>query len=252
MSFQKGPHQDKRWWPMGILILPSLVPQLSWVQIAWAEGTFSEPAPFVAPLRPTAPPQTTVQPSSEDETNALLERKGGSRPPVKGSYEEQEAQIPTLPSAPLILIRNPPKYVPHCERYYVYKGTKLECDSNLGKDGERLREIMQDVPAAIAELNTYQENLSKIRLTAYVTSACVIGFLAGILISHPPVDPATNALRPGAYVMLGSAGIAFNSIIYGLSVQKTNETHLGNAVDLYNAARPDQPIELRFSTKVNF
>lgn len=131
-------------------------------------------------------------------------------------------------------------------------GKKLECDSNVGKDAERLRPLFQDIPKALTELDTYQANQQKMRYAAYLGTLGFIAVIAGVLINHPPFDAVSGAPKPGAYVMFGGMGLAVNSMIYGLSVAKTNEAHLANAVQYYNAAHPERRIELQFSTKVNF
>lgn len=170
----------------------------------------------------------------------------------KLTYEQEESQIPKKPSAPVPLYQISPGNVPHCERYYLYQGKKMECDSNLGNDGEHLRPYMKDVPQALAELDTYQDNLKKLKMAAYLGSAGMLIMVAGILISHPPIDDTSGALKTGGWVMLGGFGLAANSLIYGFSLMKTNEAHLGNAVNYYNSAHPDRPIELQFSARVNF
>ena len=169
-------------------------------------------------------------------------------------YENEIKEIPKKPSTPPALTQKSPADIPHCERFFVYQGRKLECDSNLGRDAERLRGIMQDVPQAIAELDTYQANREKIKIAAYLGTAGIVAILAGFVVGRPnlPFDPVSGAPRLGGIVILGGLGLSANALIYGLSVGKTNEGHLGNAVQYYNSAHPDRPIELKFSTEVNF
>src|SRR6476619_2703472 len=83
------------------------------------------------------------------------------------SFEQEESQIPKQPSTPPPINQLIPTEHPHCERFFVYRGKKMECDSNVGRDADRLRPLMQDVPSAIAELDAYQENREKIKLAAY-------------------------------------------------------------------------------------
>jgi hypothetical protein len=170
----------------------------------------------------------------------------------KSAYEREEAEIPKKPSQPPQLSPRIGKTVPQCERYFLYQGNRMECDSYLGGDAERLRPLMSDVPSALSELDMYQANLKKMKLAAYIGTAGILVIIAGIVISRPIVDPSSGALKPGGYVALSGFGISLNSLIYGLSIKKTNEGHLGNAVEYFNAAHPDRPIELQFSTQVNF
>ena len=110
---------------------------------------------------------------------------------------------------------------------------------------------MRDVPAALAELDIYKSNREKVRNAAYLGSLGLLAIIAGIIISHPPID-AGGTIRPGGYMMFGGLGLSVNSLIYGLSMIENNETHISNAVQHYNAAHPENPIELQFSTKLNF
>jgi hypothetical protein len=167
-------------------------------------------------------------------------------------YELEERQIPKNPSQPPSLRQRPARDSHHCERFFVFDGKKEECDSNLGHDAERLRPLMHDVPSALEELDLYQENLKKIKTAAYVGTAGILAMIVGVIMSRPPFDPNSGAARPGAYVMMVGLAAGVNSMIYGFSLVKTNEAHLGNAVQYYNAAHPDRAIELQFSTNVNF
>ena len=170
----------------------------------------------------------------------------------KSAYEREEAQIPKKPSPPPQLAPRIGKSKPQCERYFLYQGKKMECDSYLGGDAERLRPLFADVPSALAELDAYQANLKKMKLAAYIGTAGILVIIAGIVISRPIVDPGSGALKPGGYVALGGFGLSLNSLIYGFSLKRTNEIHLGNAVQYFNAAHPDRPIELQFNTQINF
>ncbi|MBI2711561.1 MAG: hypothetical protein HYX41_01685 [Bdellovibrio sp.] len=152
----------------------------------------------------------------------------------KPSYEKEERDIPKKPSAPPELTERIPPNLPHCERYFVYGGKKIECDSQLGGDAEMLRPIMRDVPAAIAELDAYQRANKNVRLAAYVGTGGVVSAILGGFVSQPLFDPATGAIKPGGYIVFGGIALAANALIYGLSLLKTNEIHIGNAVRIYN------------------
>jgi hypothetical protein len=168
------------------------------------------------------------------------------------SYEQEEEDIPSEPSMPPVLIQRPPPIIAHCERYFVHKGKKIECDSQVGADAEMLRPIMRDVPAAIAELDAYRRAQKNVRIAAYVGTAGILATIIGGVMSHPLFDPGTGALQPGGYVAFAGIALAANALIYGLSLVKTNEVHIGNAVRYYNAVHPDKPVVLEFSTSVHF
>jgi hypothetical protein len=174
---------------------------------------------------------------------------------AQSPYDKEEAQIPQKPSTPPALMQRIAPNIPHCERYFVYQGKNMECDSNSGQDADRFRTIMEDVPAAIAELDVYQSNRQKMRIAAYSGTLGVLAMISGFFVigrPDPPFDPLSGTPSAGGYTMIGGIGLFVSSIIYGLTVSRTNEAHIGNAVQFFNAAHPDRPIELRFSTGINF
>src|SRR4051794_17788082 len=85
---------------------------------------------------------------------------------IDDEEDEELVEIPTEPSKPPIKRQIKPPEIPRCERYFVFEGKRLECDSNVGRDAGRLRPIMKDVPSALIELNAYQQNRQKIKLAA--------------------------------------------------------------------------------------
>ncbi len=143
-----------------------------------------------------------------------------------------------------------------CDREFIYNGKKLNCDSNAKPDGEGLRAVVQDTPSAVNELDTYQDNRRSIRNAAYVGSVGLLSALAGLLISRQFTDSAGNISSTGSSIrnIMGIGGFSLfgGSLIYALTVVKTNESHLGAAVQNFNTAHPDHPIELQFSTGLSF
>jgi hypothetical protein len=171
--------------------------------------------------------------------------------PPADSLEQEEAVIPKKPSAPPPLeARKPVTTSYNCERQYLYKGKLLGCDSYLAQDGEKLRTIFTGTPAAIAELDSYQQGRRNVQFLYYTGSVglaiVLVGFLFGKSIGGGnPIVTRNLIAGTGLIVMGGSA-------IYGRYLLNNNEVHLGNAVNLFNQSHPDNPVELRFSTGVNF
>ena len=133
----------------------------------------------------------------------------------------------------------------------MYRGKLLDCDSNLDQDGERLRPILKDVPAAVAELDQYQHQKAKIRRLAYAGGVGLGMILAGFLASRLTKNAETS--RDFRVMGIGGGGIVIAiSLLSGLASLNSTSEHLGNAVKEYNQARPSDPIELQFSTGIEF
>jgi hypothetical protein len=166
-------------------------------------------------------------------------------------YEKEESQIPTTPSTPPLQKVKKAREIPHCERFFIYQGKQLECDSNVGRDAERLRPLMEDVPEAVAELDIYQENRRNMRYAAYLGTVSILTMIAGTLVSRPPFDANSGAIRPGGFLLLLGLVGGVNAVVWGFTASNSNERHIGNAVNYYNGAHPNRPIELQFSTQIN-
>jgi hypothetical protein len=139
-----------------------------------------------------------------------------------------------------------------CERRFRYKGKLLECDSNVQRDAERLRPVMEDVPAALAELDTYQRSRQNVRTAAYVGSVGLLVALGGVLLSRSFTDSNGNLTNTGLQVrtvsLIGGLGITGISFGFGWITLHKTESYIDNAVRLHNQAHPDTPIELQFTT----
>lgn len=159
--------------------------------------------------------------------------------------------IPKLPSQPPGLLKKEIPGFPHCERYFLFEGKAIECDSNLGRDAERLRSIVHDVPQAIHELDIYQENLRNVRVSGYLITSAVLLIALGLIFSGgKPFDPANGGITPGGAVFMGGATLGVASALHGFTLVNSNETHIQRAVDYYNGAHPENRIELQFSTGI--
>ncbi len=155
------------------------------------------------------------------------------------------------PNAPPALGRQPPAVKSFsCQRQYLYRGNRLDCDSNLHRDGENLRPLIADVPAAIAELDQYQRNQKSLKKLAYIGTLGLVMFSVGMLLK----DRAEGNNKIVIRNLVAYPGLALigGSFLYGLTVLSTNEDHLTRAVDHYNQIHPEDRIELQFSTGLDF
>jgi hypothetical protein len=151
--------------------------------------------------------------------------------------------IPQNPSAPPTLFQKSAPESFRCQRTFVYQGKIIGCDSNVRPDGEGLRPYLADVPAANAELNSYQRNRANLRNTAYFGTLGLAILIAGGL-----AGKGTGK----ELMLLGGGAIFGGSLLYGFTSARANENHLDEAVRLHNLAKPDKPIELQFSTGIGF
>lgn len=160
--------------------------------------------------------------------------------------------LPTQPTRPEIPSPSIPEDVFRCDRTFVFQGKQLPCDSNTRADGEGLRPILQEVPSALEELDTYQANRAKVRTAAYLGTIGFVVMIAGSLLSlkfrSPTGAPTDNSATVLTVAILAGGGIAVGGFLYALSSNTSNEAHLNRAVELFNEARPKTPIQLQFST----
>lgn len=172
-----------------------------------------------------------------------------STTPGSNEYEKQESEIPRLPVAPSPIPAGSPHDTFRCARFFTWKGRQFECDSFVRQDAEKLRTIVADVPQAVDELNEYQATRARLHNAAYIGSAGLLLTVVGLVLrphlrDYPPI--VQNSVT-----FLG-LGTMTGSLIYGFGAMTANEQRIGSAVQFYNTAHPDTPIELHFSTGFTF
>ncbi len=160
------------------------------------------------------------------------------------------------PSAPPSLSRKAPPEAYQCNRTAIYRGKVIPVDSNVGQDGEGLRAILKTVPESVVELDTYQRNRRRVQASAYIATLGVVTGLASWIIGSNMRDE--NGVRTNSGRSIRNIGaitgvaIAGTSAIFAFSVLHTNEAHLGQAVQLHNRGKPEDQIQLQFTTGVDF
>ena len=163
--------------------------------------------------------------------------------------DPQIFEPPTTPTAPPALNKHAPKDVFTCARYYSYRGKVLSCDSQLHWDGEGLRPVIQGVPSAVTELNSYQGTRRGLQTSAYIGSFGMLLFVQGLIaggIIGNIIFPYSGQVTKNI-VRVSGISLAVGSVAYGFTVLHYNERHLDNAVHFYNDVHPDNPIELNVS-----
>jgi hypothetical protein len=159
--------------------------------------------------------------------------------------------IPTTPSAPEIAPPRTDSGSIRCQRLILYRGKTLNCDSHLGPDAEKLRPILTEVPAALAELENYQKGRAQVRKLAYAGGVglgmILGGFLGSRLTSNASVARDYRTMGVGGGILV--LGV---TLLSGYSALGAASEHLGNAIKQVNQARPEDPIEIRFSLGIDF
>ena len=164
--------------------------------------------------------------------------------------QSEEQDIPKQPSLPPPMAQPTAKFLYECERLYRHQGKTLSCDSPSQADGDKLRPLFQEVPSALEELELYQWNKRTLNRTAYLSSLGVAIALIGYAVNRPAFQD--GMIKPGGYLILSGLGLSAASFAYGISVNRANEGHFKKAIENYNQARPDEPIELQLSVPFNF
>lgn len=157
--------------------------------------------------------------------------------------EIELSEIPQQPTAPPELIQREPSYVLSCERYFLFQGQEMGCDSHLGRDGKGLRKVMEGVPSALDQLDLYEKNREKINISGYLGSVGLLAAFVGNFLSPPSFDSSGSPRVGGAFI-LGGLFVAGNAFLYSFGLIKVNEVHFQNAVRLYNEAYKSSPEKL--------
>jgi hypothetical protein len=143
-----------------------------------------------------------------------------------------------------------------CKRPFLYRGQTAEVDSHHKKDGEKLRSIIEGVPEAVSELNEYQLNRRRVQTSAIVGSIGLVVLLGSLVVAGEMRKSSTANLATadtiGRAGLITGAVVGAGTLLYSFGVLYTNESHLSNAAKAYNKARPEDPIELKFSAGLLF
>ncbi|NBU21017.1 hypothetical protein EBS43_06350 [bacterium] len=168
------------------------------------------------------------------------------------TFELEMRQIPTQPSQPPMFVKPEPHFVPPCARFCILNHRKFEVDSFLAVDAERLKPVFEDVPQAMSELQTYQNNRAQLRTSAYLGTAALLLLGTGLMMQRTPVDVNSGVIQPNGYLILTGATLGIGTIVHLISTLATNDLHIEHAIKYYNQAHPEKPIEPLFSTGIHF
>lgn len=162
------------------------------------------------------------------------------------------AQVSALaPKTPPQLRPSTPKIDPiGCFRAYRHKGVVRPIDSYNRRDGENLRTVFEGVEPSIDELNRYQQNRRNAKIAAYVGSVGLAMMGASLVTSLLSRGATPNRISP--ILLYGGLATSVGGFGYGFAILRTNEKRIDRAVEKYNEAHPESPIELMFQTTFLF
>jgi hypothetical protein len=164
--------------------------------------------------------------------------------PLTVNLSPSSAEIPTP-------LRKPPPVIPlGCERPFLYQGELYSSDPPQAQDASTLKYFVKDVPEANAILEKYEVNREKSKISAYTgTFGLLLIALAGVI--SRKIRREDPDYWDAGLIHVGELAAA-GGFIYSFTLLRTNEALLPKAVEAYNQAKPNNPIELKFSTGWTF
>lgn len=148
-------------------------------------------------------------------------------------------------------LRKPKDITPlGCDRPFVIHGETYSADSPQAQDASTLKYFVQDVPAANSILEEYQSNRDLTKMGAYIGTLGILMFVLsgpiGNQFSAASKTAVSNALRVGGGVL------AIGGFFFTFAYLRENEHLIPKAVEAYNGAKPNDPIEIQFTTGWKF
>lgn len=173
--------------------------------------------------------------------------------PVSSSFSTELSAPPRGPCQTGIPspLRKPKDIVPlGCERPFTIHGETYSADSPQAQDGSTLKYFVQNVPSSNAIMEEYQSNRNLSTTSAYIGTLGVVMFLLSNTIGNQfnaaSKTSVANALR------VGGVCIAAGGFFFTFAYLHNNEHLIPKAVEAYNTAKPNDPVELQFTTGWKF
>ncbi len=148
-------------------------------------------------------------------------------------------------------LKRPNKIVPlGCDRPFVYRNEIYSADPPQVQDASTLKYFVRDVPEANKILEDYQSARIRSRISAYTGT---LGLF--LVIFSGPLGNQFNKSNPASLtstLRFSGMALAAGGFIYSITLIRTNDSLIPRAVQTYNRAKPDDPIELKFTTGWSF
>ena len=137
-----------------------------------------------------------------------------------------------------------------CERPFVYRGEVYAVDAPQSQDASTLRAFVKSVPEADSIIQNYQERRERSKISAYTGTIGLLSILvANTFIRRSNIE-SKDSLISG--LQIGGLALTAGGFAYSFGLLRTNEFLLPKAVEAYNHAKPEDPIELRFQAGWSF
>ena len=148
-------------------------------------------------------------------------------------------------------LRKPKDITPlGCERPFTIHGETYSTDSPQAQDASTLKYFVQSVPESSSILDEYQSARTKSKISAYTGTLGVLLFILSNPISKQFNTESQDSVR--TILRYGGAGLAAGGFFYSFTLLRTNEYLIPKAVEAYNKSKPNDPIELQFTTGWRF
>ena len=148
-------------------------------------------------------------------------------------------------------LRKPKDIVPiGCDRPFVIHGETYSTDSPQAQDAQTLRHFVKTVPEADSMLLKYQDNRKSSRSSAYIGTLGLVMLVFSNTIANQFDDASRDSVRNTLKIAGLSLGVG--GFFFTFTYLNENEKFIPKAVEAYNQAKPNDPIELKFTTGWRF
>ena len=137
-----------------------------------------------------------------------------------------------------------------CERPFLYRDEVYAVDSPQAQDASNLRLFVQESPEADRILEEYQKRRKRSTLSAYTGTLGVLALAFGPRIARSLAPESQASLK--SILQISGLALTIGGFAYSFAILRTNERLIPQAVNAYNQAKPQDPIELKFETGWSF
>jgi hypothetical protein len=137
-----------------------------------------------------------------------------------------------------------------CDRPFSYRGDVYNVDSPQAQDASNLRTFAQSVPESDELLNSYQRRRELSKLSAYTGTIGILALAFGPRIARSVAPDSQASLK--SILQISGLALTIGGFAYSFAILRTNESLIPRAVNAYNQAKPEDPIELKFETGWSF